>query len=378
MEGYNGFWSYVHKDDKAEHNRISQMALHLIEQYELLTGESIKLFLDKDAIEWGENWRNKIDDNLSSVAFFIPVMTPRYFMSPECRRELQFFARRSIDLGIKELVLPLFYIDIPLIEDDKTEDDLIKLIKTFQWEDWRDLRFNDISSEDYRRGIARLAKRLMVANRNAEKVEIIDKITTEKEKIEETDESMGILDSMAIAEEASLALDQTMKEMQQDINLIREIFNKTTLAINQGNNQRKGFKYKLTLTRQMAVELNDPVERIMTNSNHFTSQIHDIDRGIRVVINLAVIEAKGDPAAKEKYSSLFEAIVKMSEVAQVALTGVQKLIDSSQYIEKMSRDLRPQIRHLNRGLTTMLEAREVLEEWGKLISESGMEKSEHN
>ena len=70
-------------------------------------------FLDKDAIKWGDEWKNKIDSSLASVAFFIPVLTPRYFMSPECRSELQYFARRATSLGLKELVLPLLYLDVP-------------------------------------------------------------------------------------------------------------------------------------------------------------------------------------------------------------------------------------------------------------------------
>jgi hypothetical protein len=72
-----GFWSYVHRDDYAEGDRISQLARDVVAQFEMLTGETIELFLDKDSIEWGEVWRVKINESLASVAFFIPVMTPR-------------------------------------------------------------------------------------------------------------------------------------------------------------------------------------------------------------------------------------------------------------------------------------------------------------
>lgn len=93
MATSQGFWSYVHADDEAEGNRISRLARDVAAQFQMLIGEPLDLRLDRDAIKWGEVWRDKIDLSLASVAFFIPVMTPRYFMSAECRRELQFFAR---------------------------------------------------------------------------------------------------------------------------------------------------------------------------------------------------------------------------------------------------------------------------------------------
>ncbi len=151
MANLQGFWSYVHADDQAEAERISRLARDVAGQFEMLTGESLALFLDRDAVKWGEDWRDKIDSSLASVAFFIPVMTPRYFMSPECRRELQFFARRATNLGIKELVLPLLYVDVPALHDETATDDLIALVRTFQWEDWRELRFAELTDEGYRR-----------------------------------------------------------------------------------------------------------------------------------------------------------------------------------------------------------------------------------
>ena len=47
------FWSYVHKDDEAENERISRLAKDVVEEYKMLTGDPIELFLDKDGIAWG-------------------------------------------------------------------------------------------------------------------------------------------------------------------------------------------------------------------------------------------------------------------------------------------------------------------------------------
>lgn len=52
-----GFWSYVHRDDEADGGRIVRLAKDVVDQYEMLTGETISLFLDRDALNWGDNWR---------------------------------------------------------------------------------------------------------------------------------------------------------------------------------------------------------------------------------------------------------------------------------------------------------------------------------
>lgn len=62
-----GFWSYVKADDEAEGGRISRLARDLVAQIQMLTGESMDLFLDRDAIEWGEIWRDRIATSLASV-----------------------------------------------------------------------------------------------------------------------------------------------------------------------------------------------------------------------------------------------------------------------------------------------------------------------
>jgi hypothetical protein len=165
-----GFWSYVHADDAAEGGRITDLARHLQAQYEMLTGDALVLFLDRDALKWGDEWRNKVDESLAGIAFFIPLMTPRYFLSAECRRELQFVARVATRAGVQQLVLPLLYVDVQTLHDEASADDLVKLVRTFQRVDWRELRFADVTSERYRKAVAALAERLVDVNRQLEEM----------------------------------------------------------------------------------------------------------------------------------------------------------------------------------------------------------------
>jgi len=167
-----GFWSYVHDDDTADGGRIVRLAHDIVSQYEMITGERVALFLDRDDLEWGNNWEQRIDDSLADVAFFIPVLTPRYFASPACRSELNTFARRATSLGVRELLLPILYMTVDGLDDSEPTDDLLALVRQFQWVDWRDLRWADPASEAYRRAVFELAERLVAANRAAEAVDV--------------------------------------------------------------------------------------------------------------------------------------------------------------------------------------------------------------
>ena len=74
MAEIEGFWSYVHNDDESEGGRIARLARDVSSQFEMITGDKISLFLDRDALAWGEEWRNKIDlaikRNLSQDLYF--------------------------------------------------------------------------------------------------------------------------------------------------------------------------------------------------------------------------------------------------------------------------------------------------------------------
>lgn len=374
MTDPQGFWSYVRKDDEADEGRIVRLAKDVVSQYEMLTGETIRLFLDKDALEWGDNWREKIDESLASVAFFIPVLAPRYFLSPECRSELQFFARRATRLGIKELILPLLYVSVPALDDEATKDDLAKMVRNFHWEDWRDLRFADTTSERYRRGVSGLADRLVEANRRAEQTVITDTALLLVKGIDESvDDEPGLIDRVAGAEEALPKFNETLEAITEKFELIGQEVNKASSDIQDASSQRAGFSQRLVIAKRLAGALSDPSDSVWELSNAFASQFHNIDAGIRAIIELAPAEIKERPESKQDVCEFFRELQELSVATGDGLDGVQQFVDAIAPVEKMSRDLRPVLRRLRQGLTIMVEAREVSDSWIGLIEASGID-----
>jgi hypothetical protein len=371
---WTGFWSYVRADDEADGGRVCRLARDVVSQFEMVTGEKTRLFLDRDAIEWGENWREKVDEGLASIAFFIPVLTPRYFMSPECRREFNVFARKASDLGIKELVLPLLYVDVVSLHEESPSDDLMKLVKTFQWEDWRELRFADVTSEEYRRGVARLAKRLFDANSMAEEADIAARMQElEAAPEEDVDRAPGLLDQLATGEEALPKWTNTIQSIAQDIESIGVIMQKAKVDIEGADSRGQGFAARLSIARKLSQELRDPVESIWSSSQDYVSQLHEIDALVRAIIDLAPGELVNNPESKSDLCGFFTSLRELSASAHEGMESTRGMIEGISPLEAMSRDLRPPLRQLRQGLTIMVEAREITDEWVELIDSTGVE-----
>lgn len=364
-----GFWSYVHADNDAEGDRICALARDIVAQYEMITAETIDLFLDVDSIEWGKNLRREIDSNLNGAAFFIPVLTPRYFLRPECRRELTTFALKAKELKIEGLVLPLHYVNVPELQESDSEDELITLLREIKWEDWRDLRFADRPSERYRRAVAALAERIVSANREAEIVAAEE----ESPNGQSEDEPPGPVDIMADMELAMPAFTLTITEIGQESMVIANLTTEAAARIADGDQRSAPFARRLAVARDLAQKLSEPVETISTLSTRFLSQMHLIDDGVRFIIERAPAEIASTPTNRVIFCTFFQAIKGMAVSTETSMNSTEQWIESISGTESISRDLRPPFRKLRQSLTALLEAKAVTADWVRLIDTSGVE-----
>jgi hypothetical protein len=155
-----GFWSYAHQDDTAERGRILALSESVAEEYALLTGSDFNLFVDRNGIEWGDQWRIRIESALADTTFFLPIITPRYFKREECRRELLTFYSQAESLGVSEYLLPVLYATVPDLAED-SPDKAIAIVARTQYVDWTSLRLSDPESTEYRTAVNLLAARLV-------------------------------------------------------------------------------------------------------------------------------------------------------------------------------------------------------------------------
>src|SRR5690554_3745103 len=116
------FWSYARNDDLLDHGRIVRLASLVAMEYHLITGSAIRIFVDRHDLEWGQVWRERIDEALQSTTFFIPIVTPTYFQREECRKELWQFHSSAQALGVSELIMPIVYLRVPDFNEDNAND----------------------------------------------------------------------------------------------------------------------------------------------------------------------------------------------------------------------------------------------------------------
>jgi hypothetical protein len=128
--------------------------------------DEFQVFLDRNDIEWGNHWRRCILGGLEQSAVLIPVLSPRYLNSTECRNEFQAFivkeqreylsASPSAD---DALILPLLFLSLP----DGLVDEIADAAKERQWEKIEGLSIRGKKLENVANSglIRRLAQRLI-------------------------------------------------------------------------------------------------------------------------------------------------------------------------------------------------------------------------
>jgi parallel beta-helix repeat protein len=160
------FFSYVHADDKNDDGLITRLHGALEGEARIQTGVEFTIFVDRDDIAWGDNWRKRIDGSLDTASLLIPVLTPAFFESVECRRELARFLERERALEREDLVWPIYYVTAAQLEDPG-DDELARALAERQYVDWRRLRFEPLQSPAVRQRLATLAERLRDSTRSS-------------------------------------------------------------------------------------------------------------------------------------------------------------------------------------------------------------------
>lgn len=150
------FLSYVHSDDDHDNGRITKLRSRIEGEVRMHTGKPFKVFQDRNDLEWGQNWQERIESSLEEVTFLIPVITPSFFNSPACQKELDLFISRESSLGTNQLILPIYYLESDLIEEDSGNTNA-NVLRSRQYSDWRHLRFLPFDHHDVAAQFANLA-----------------------------------------------------------------------------------------------------------------------------------------------------------------------------------------------------------------------------
>jgi hypothetical protein len=160
------FLSYTRLDDEYFGGAITSLRRLLELGVQVVTGDrAFNIFQDIDGIEFGQKWKKRLTEAISTSRFLIPVVTPLFFKSDPCRDELNQFIEHEKNLGRDDLILPIYFVTAPVLERPELlkDDRLASEIGSRQPYDWRvqaDLPPND---PQIRRAVRELAEKIATA-----------------------------------------------------------------------------------------------------------------------------------------------------------------------------------------------------------------------
>jgi hypothetical protein len=161
-----GFLSYARFDDDYEEGRLTQLRQRLQGEIRIQAGwQEFTIFQDRADIHWGEEWKARLEDAIRNVTFFIPVVTPLYFRSDACREELGQFLTKVENPNQRSFIFPIYYVDATAINDaaERARDPLAAALANRQLADWRELRFESLTTPRVSRALADLAAQVLDA-----------------------------------------------------------------------------------------------------------------------------------------------------------------------------------------------------------------------
>ncbi len=380
-----GFWSYVHKDNDAMHGAIGRLAEHVQEEYGVLTGGiELDLFLDSASLKWGNQWGTQLKGAIQGTTFFIPIITPRYFASEECRNELLGFAEQAGELGVEGLIMPLYLVDVPAIETGDLTDPAVRLVADSQMEDWRTLRFLDETTQPYRLAVNRLAKRLWeVSQQRGQKAVISESSVApaDGEKDEEPEPAslddiktmselngsgsvsageMGLLELLAEGEAAFPRITETLQAISAEIETVGTLTTEATDEIKQSDEQGKGFKGRLAVANRLATHLTEPADKLEQLASQYTADLVILDPAVTQLIGLVAEQAEESPTESEEFFSSVTGLVKSTRQAGEAVQGMITVFDDS---ASFSRELEIPIKQMRSSLQSLIDGQHVIETW---------------
>lgn len=363
-----GFWSYVRDDDTGDGGRVLGLATDLRTQYRMQTAEELELFVDQESTQWGEEWEKLISDAIAGTTFFIPIITPSYFRSNACRQELLKFVREADKAGLSRLLMPVYWITVPALENEGAEssDEAIRAIAKHQWRDMRDIRFEDRTSSAYRKAVSALAE--AIADRASEVANSIEDAPLEMDQpahssvVESEEDGLGFLERLAEGDEALEALTALMATIGDDIELTGEIAGRANDQLQEAQVRGQGMKRALTITEKFARDLDTPATRIEEQGQRYAELLVRLDSGLQTRFEL--LREQDDPFTEEQIDYL-DQLEGMTDAADSGLTALQELIETIEPLAKVSRSLRAPVRKMRGGLQGIVDGRALMTEWGE-------------
>lgn len=365
----SGFWSYAHADDENSGGHVLRLARQLAAEFRLLTGSELTLFVDRESLEWGDEWRTKVDTSIHGTTFFIPIITPTYFQREECRRELLLFHQKSAASNLGELLLPIIF--APITFDEESDDEVLAIVSKRQGEPFSDIRLEDENSSVYRKAVHKLAARLKAISESVgERAELTDLPPPAAADVMtvqlELDDEPGFLDVIAeMLDDLMPAWAATLDDITADLKEIEVTLDQHQGKLTQANRASK-MGPRIIALRNAAMALEAPTSNFVSHAKRYKTLTAEIGKGIAASAEMALMS--GDQSEIQQGLDTAQKIMELQTTFDEAMAGAGPLLDVTRDMGRMSRDMRPPTKRISEAVNIISDSRTLYGEWIDALS----------
>jgi hypothetical protein len=353
------FLSYARADNELDEGRVLELARRIKQRYEMLSAQSLDLFVDEEDLEWGSEWRTDIDQALETASFLIAIITPTYFLRRECRREFILFKTRARQFGQAKLLLPILWVEVPDFSEDSF-DRAIAIAASTEYIDCRGIGDRTATDRDYIRIVHQLARRLYEASSQM----LLSTAGWEPPSSAEFQQELTDLVSAGVGafrrwESASQELGRVVAEVGDNMARASE-----RLEWAEGSDRPLHARFRVV--NSLAHDLSDIADRAVELGSQYIDELMALDAPVRFLIHLAEEPDVGeeDRPNVESFLGTIEHMVMASRGNREGLTAILRTLDSTV-------EARPQLGSslgkFRAGAQGVLDGGFILEDWGRLL-----------
>ncbi|MEV5001073.1 toll/interleukin-1 receptor domain-containing protein [Nocardioides sp. LML1-1-1.1] len=363
------FLSYSHADD-GEFGVVAPLVQKLRAFVRAKSGRELEVFIDREAIGWGSEWRKRISSSVEGATVFIPLLSANYLDSQSCREEFLAFHSKAETLGVTELLLPILLFGSPLF-DEGTTDEVAQIAESLQYKLIEEPLLNGFSSPEWLQCTRNLAESLLEAIGRAEASLLA---ASEVPAIDDPTSSDDSADPVSADEEAGLA--EVMERIEYATDRMTAAAEKLTAAIEalgavpeRVGELRDGPTPKEinAWTLRLATEFKVPAEALETGGHELFDATKNLDE------TLTTLRQLGDSVTQPEISNQLNegrrtVVTAFGDLREVAAT-MEEMLASMRPAEVLSVPLRKSLQPARRGITAVRDSLQLIESWQEEFAE---------
>lgn len=296
------------------------------------------------------------------------------------------FKTAAARFKVSQLLLPIYYVTVPEMEERNPQDELMAYVKDAQRADMRDTRLAEEMDAIYRQLVNGLATRLLQISRETEGIggpAPEREASPEAKAIEgqpndfiaqqphssleswssgEEDESQaGSLDKLAAGEGALTAWSATIEELSAEIEALGDAAAESTPEMEAADS----FAKQLSAANSLAKRLEEPSQNIARIAQDYSTHLLTVDPAVQQLIETA----RENKNQKAELEGLFKSLLEMIAAARTGTYPLVELANGMETVAGVSRELRPPVRRIQTALRNIRDGQKVLDNWESQINE---------